>query len=51
MGEANIMDEMTQLCYLQEPNILPAEFLTSISDCSSMNEVWSRLQENVDNSP
>ncbi len=47
MGEANVLDEMTQLCYLQEPNILPGEFQLLISDCSSINEVWSRLEERV----
>ena len=39
MSEANVVDEMTQLCYVQEPNVLPQEYQTLISDCMTMREV------------
>ena len=47
MDEAKIGDELTQLCYLQNPKILPSEYQTLISDCSDIREVWSRLEERV----
>ena len=47
MDEAQISDELTQLCYLQNKNRLPAEYQTLITDCSTMTEVWGRLEERV----
>ena len=47
MGEAHVQDEMTQLCYLQTKQTLPFEYETLISDCSTMGEVWARLEERV----
>ena len=47
MDEAKISDELTQLCYLQNQNRLPLEYQTLITDCSSMSQVWSRLEERV----
>ena len=47
MEEAKILDELTQLCYLQNPKTLPSEYRPLISDCSSIGEVWSRLEERV----
>ena len=42
MKEANISDELTQLCYLQNPDTVPKEFQTLISDCLLTNEVSLR---------
>ena len=47
MHEANISSELTQLCYLQKQKTLPQEYQIFISDCSSINEVWSRLGERI----
>ena len=47
MEEAHVRDEMTQLCYLQTKHTLPSEYETLISDCSTMGEVWVRLEERV----
>ena len=47
MEEARINDELTQLCYLQNSKILPTEYQMLISDCSTISEVWSRLEERV----
>ena len=33
MEEARILDELTQLCYLQNPKMLPSEYQILISDC------------------
>ena len=47
MDEAKVMDELTQLCYLQNSKTLPSEYQILITDCSNMNEVWGRLEERV----
>ena len=47
MEEAKLNDELTQLCYLQNSRTLPVEYQSLISDCSTINEVWSRLKERV----
>ena len=47
MEEARVSEELTQLCYLQSPKILPKEYETFVADCSTISEVWSRLKERV----
>ena len=47
MAEANIVDELTQLCYLQNSKTLPLAYQTFISDCSTLREAWGRLEERV----
>ena len=47
MAEAKLNDELTQLCYLQSSGVLPSEYQVLISDCSTIGEVWSRLEERV----
>ena len=47
MEEARISSELTQLCYLQNQKTLPSEYQSFISDCSTINEVWSRLEERI----
>ena len=47
MEEARISNELTQLCYLQNQKTLPSSYQILISDSSTMNEVWSRLEERV----
>ena len=47
MDEAKITDELTQLCYLQNSETLSSEYQTLITDCTTMPEVWSRLEERV----
>ena len=47
MEDANVESELTQLCYLQNRNTLPTEYRILISDCSTITEVWSRLEERV----
>ena len=47
MSEAKMCDDLTQLCYLQNPETLPIEYQSLISDCTSLTEVWSRLEERV----
>ena len=47
MNEAQVSDELTQLCYIQNDNILPKEYQLYVSDCSGISEVWSRLAERV----
>ena len=38
MAEAQISDDLTQLCYLQKPNIIPSEYQTLITDCLTLYE-------------
>ena len=47
MAEANIVDELTQLCYLQNSKTLPLPYQSFISDCSILREAWHRLEERV----
>ena len=47
MKEAKIDDPMTRLCYVQNVNVLPKEYQTLVSDCASIDDVWSRLEERV----
>ena len=47
MDEARITDELTQLCYLQNSETLSSEYQTLITDCTTMTEVWSRLEERM----
>ena len=47
MAEVDVTDELTQLCYLQNSKTLPIHYQTFISDCSTMGEAWSRLEERV----
>ena len=41
-----LTDELTKLCYLQNPKMLPSEYQILISDCSDI-KLWSRLEERV----
>ena len=47
MSEAKIVDELTQLCYLQNAKTLPVSFQSLITDCITMNEAWNRLEERI----
>ena len=47
MNEAQVSDELTQICYIQNDGILPKEYQVYILDCSSITEVWSRLAERI----
>ena len=47
MTEAQVSDQLTQLCYIQDNNILPKEYETYISDCATISDVWTRLEERV----
>ena len=47
MDEAKITDVLTQLCYLQNSETLSSEYHTLITDCTTITEVWSRLEERV----
>ena len=47
MAEAQISDDLTQLCYLQKPKIIPSEYQTLITDCLTLYEAWERLEERV----
>ena len=47
MSEAKVFDELTQLCYIQNSQVLPVDYLCYISDCSCINEVWKRLEERI----
>ena len=47
MTEAQVSDELTQLCYIQNNNILPNEYEIYISDCATISDVWTRLEERV----
>ena len=47
MAEAQISDDLTQLCYLQKPKIIPSEYPTLITDCLTLYEAWERLEERV----
>ena len=47
MEEARLHDELTKLCYLQCPRTLPLEYQQLISDCSTIADVWSRLEERI----
>ena len=47
MQEAHISDDLTQLCYLQNAQTIPTEYQSYISDCSTLSEVWYRLEERV----
>ena len=49
MNEAQVSDELTQICYIQNDGILPKEYQVYILDCSSITEVWSRLAERIPN--
>ena len=47
MHEAKVTSELTQLCYLQNQKTLPVEYQALISDCSSISDVWARLEERI----
>ena len=47
MSEARILSELTQLVYLQRDGTLPSEYQSFVSDCSSIADVWARLDERV----
>ena len=47
MAEAQISDDLTQLCYLQKPKIILSEYQTLITDCLNLYEAWERMEESV----
>ena len=47
MSKAKIVDELTQLCYLQNAKTLPTSFQSLITDCITMKKAWNRLEERI----